>query len=360
MKLSIMKVSVFLSVLLVLTFSFDHTKSTSEAKVYEFKYGSVFKAQDPVPAMIFPVLDEIEKRSGGSIKIRRITGGQLGGAREFLSLLRAGTIQFSDISPAYTPAELPLGTALNNLFGGIGHNAEEVLRVCAYLMFKDPVTAPLFTAENKAHNIMLIHPLTSPTPYTFLSKMEIKKLSDLKGKKVRSYGDIQPKLFGALDMVPVNVPASEWYESMMRGIYDILPMALPYTSAYKMQEVGKWLSFDIGGAMYAPLYMNIDAFKSLPPDLQEMIQNISYDFGIGNTLSLIEPMNANAINQLKAGGVTWTKVDPNEQAFIYKKCEDTWQIWLDNMKEKGLGEQSTKLYERWQEAIKGVRAGTIK
>jgi TRAP-type C4-dicarboxylate transport system substrate-binding protein len=330
-------------------------------RVYKFKYGTTFKAADPVPVMSFAIMDEIEKRSGGRIQIERITGGQLGGPREYLPLLKAGVIQFADHSPAYTPAEMPLGTALNNLYGAIGHNPEEVLRVCTYLQTKDPVAAPLFTAENKAHNIMLLQSLVSPSPYIFISRSEIRTLSDLKGKKVRSYGDIQPKLFGQLDMVPVNVPSAEWYEAMMRGVYDVLPMSLGYIAAYKMQEVGKWLSFDIGCAMYSPLYMNIDAFKTLPPDLQEIIQKmITSDFGTQKILSLVEPMNAKATDEIKAADATWVKVDPKDQAFIYKKCEDTWLLWIEDMKKRGVGERATKLYERWQVDIKDVRAGKIK
>jgi TRAP-type C4-dicarboxylate transport system substrate-binding protein len=106
--------------------------------------------------------------------------------------------------------------------------------------------------------------------------------------------------------------------------------------------------------------MNIDAFKSLPPNLQEMIQNISSDFAPKAVLSLIEPMNTKALNEIKAAGATWVKVDPKEQAFIYEKCEGTWLIWIDDMKKRGLGEPATKLYERWQVDIKDVRDGKIK
>ena len=62
--------------------------------------------------------DEIEKRTGGEVKIKIFWSEGLGKANETLSLLQSGAIDMAGLSPGYFPAQLPLFTAPNSSWTG--------------------------------------------------------------------------------------------------------------------------------------------------------------------------------------------------------------------------------------------------
>lgn len=57
-------------------------------------------------------LDELEKRSGGEIKVRRYWAGSLNKVGEHLGAVRDGTSEMTLISPGYDQAEVPVTRGL--------------------------------------------------------------------------------------------------------------------------------------------------------------------------------------------------------------------------------------------------------
>ena len=58
---------------------------------------------------------EIEKRTGGAVKIKIFWAGVLGKAKENLGLIQQGAIDLAAMSPGYFPAQLPFHAAPNSI-----------------------------------------------------------------------------------------------------------------------------------------------------------------------------------------------------------------------------------------------------
>ena len=58
---------------------------------------------------------EIDKRTGGAVKIKIFWAGVLGKAKENLGLIQQGAIDLAAMSPGYFPAQLPFHAAPNSI-----------------------------------------------------------------------------------------------------------------------------------------------------------------------------------------------------------------------------------------------------
>src|SRR5436189_5954956 len=107
-----------------------------------------------------------------------------------------------------------------------------------------PSTPLLFSYKNAPHAQRIIHTLYAETPalqeemrqqnlhplfwhvldpYYMICRTPVRTIADLKGKKVRSYGEDVPRLLQAVGAVPVNLLPAELYESLQKGTIDCTP-----------------------------------------------------------------------------------------------------------------------------------------
>ena len=103
---------------------------------------------------------------------------------------------------------------------------------------------------------------------------EINSLDDLKGLKMRIPG-VGGEVFKRAGGNPVNIPGGELYTAMQTGTIDAVEWVGPYNDlAFGFQQVAKYYYYPgwhEPGSMLE-LLVNDDAWESLPPDLQAIIE----------------------------------------------------------------------------------------
>jgi TRAP-type transport system periplasmic protein len=109
--------------------------------------------------------------------------------------------------------------------------------------------------------------------YIFAGK-QIARPQDLKGMMMRSAATYDA-MFRALGCSPVNVPASDAYSAMERHIVDGYAYPLSPLPETGLIEVTKTFidHMVLGGGSI--MFMNLDAWKKLPPDVQKIINDIN-------------------------------------------------------------------------------------
>ena len=108
------------------------------------------------------------------------------------------------------------------------------------------------------------------TPYNVIGNDKYETLDDLKGSKIRAGGRMQSEALKALGAVPINVPSSEAYTSLQRGLVDGVAMNDPVFPIFKLHEVSKFHNDVSLFSVNLEYCMNPEFFDSLPGDLKDV------------------------------------------------------------------------------------------
>ena len=273
--------------------------------------------------------EQVEKETGGKVKVQMFWGGSLGGMKVALDLVSKGAADISDIVPGYFITQLPLYSMTN----AIPHT------------FLDPAAATIAlmevsnshdaqVAEYQANNIkpLIFRALGN---FYFMCTKPVATMEDFKGLKIKSFGNYIPKLVEALGATPVNVIVADAYEAMKRGSLDCTYSSFPDMEAYKLHEVAKYITdVPMGGIVAYSDSMNLEKFNSLTPDTQALLEKTGRDVTLWWN-EQAEADSARAKAAMLAAGAEMVAFD--DPAGLHAAIPDMVALWIASMEERGMG-----------------------
>lgn len=181
----------------------------------EYNANIFFPAQHPLAKHGYVEWAEaVKKASGGELVAKVFTGTVLLPARAGLSGVRDGVAQVGYHAAGYTPADLPLSTALQEL----GFNyADPLVASAANTDFN--MNDPEMQAQWEKAGVVFGGGYSTPT-YNLMCKTPVRTLAEIKGKRVRTNGTALSRWAETVGAVPVNVPSSEMYQGIEKGTLD--------------------------------------------------------------------------------------------------------------------------------------------
>lgn len=226
--------------------------------------------QAPVPTQaIKPWAQQVERASGGRIKVQQFDAMQLGGrAPELFDQAKDGVVDIVWTVLGYTPGRFPKAEAFELPFlvgeAEAGSRAYwEYIQANAADEFKD---VKLIAAH--IHGPGLIH---SKTPVT--------KLEDLRGMKVRGGSRIINIMLEQLGAVPVGMPVPAVGEGLSKGVISATTIPWEVVPSLKVHQIVKnHTTFSGDKALYTQTFgvvMNKARYESLPADLRKVIDDAS-------------------------------------------------------------------------------------
>lgn len=238
-------------------------------KVFKLKYADMCPSGSTVARSGDWWASEVEKRTGGRVKVECFWGGSLVGAYEQLSSVKAGIIHVTPYYSGYHPDLAPL--PLMGLFPMINRGTLKEAMAASDEWYK---TEPALSSEFKKNNVKYLYPYSMANHYLW-SKVPIKSLTDLRGLRIRTFGPFLT-LFKELGCGLVSIPVPEVYTSLERGAVDCTTQYLSNAIGGRYQEVVKYVNLtELGHNVGAPIVMNLDTWNSLPADIQTIISKIN-------------------------------------------------------------------------------------
>ncbi len=217
---------------------------------------------------------EIEKRTDGKVKIQFYWSGALGGPGELMDLVSSGAVDFASFPPTYYPAQWPMMGLINSL-PMTWQDPKLAMDIQEYQIANNKAIQDEL-AKNKL-TAVLIHGLP---PYRLQCTMPIKTMEDLKGKRIRTFGDWPPYVMKQIGAVPVNVPLGEIYESLQRGSLDCGYNPVENSGFLKLYEVAKnWSDINFGAIAAYSSFMNKDKYEAMPDSLKKIFKE-AYDVAV--------------------------------------------------------------------------------
>ncbi len=164
------------------------------------------------PSSTFPCIQmehwktEVEKRTGGKVKINTYPGGTLLGAKDIFDGVIAGTADIGNFAMSYQPGRFPVseGMDLPHFFA----DAKTSSRILAELI------ASFKPAEFEKVKVLTL--FTCP-PAVVMSTKEVKTIADLKNLPLRSSGT-GAEVMKRLGASPVAMPQSDVPDALQKGV----------------------------------------------------------------------------------------------------------------------------------------------
>lgn len=245
------------------------------------------------------------ERLGNKAKVVVFGSSQLGGDSEMMQKLRLGTLELSIPSsimssnvPAFGMFEMPYLVKNRDHMTKI---ETEVLR---------PSMLPL--AEEKGFKILGVW--ENGFRHITNNGQPIVKPEDLKGMRLRvPPGVWRVKMFQAYGANPSPMAFSEVFVALQTGVMNGQENPLTQIYSAKLQEVQKYISMT--GHVYTPAYLTAGSrkFKSLPSDVQAILEKTAQDVQ-PFVYATAAKLDNELLEKIKAAGTKANEVDKN--AFI--------------------------------------------
>ncbi|MEE9610091.1 MAG: TRAP transporter substrate-binding protein [Desulfatiglandales bacterium] len=264
--------------------------NSAQAAPIQISYANLFPPTHLHSKVFEAWAKAIEERTGGKVKFTFYHGGALlKGAKIYDGVLSGiadvGQSVFGysrGVFPAIQAIDLPLAYPS-------GKVATRVINDFAKKFKPKELTKAKFLYLH-AHGPGLLH-----------SKKIVRKLEDLRGLKIRSYG-FNAKVAELLGGVPVAMPQPGVYEALQKGVVDASLSPYEVLKGWKQAEVVKCTveSYSVGYTAGFYVVMNLKKWNSLPADVQKVISQVSDEW-------------------ISKQGEAWDKLDKMGKKFTLEK-----------------------------------------
>ncbi len=268
---------------------------------------------------------EVEKRTGGKVRITMFYGGTLTPADKCYDGVVNGISDIGMSCLSYTMGRFPLSEVLDLPLGSRSGVAATRLVNDFYSTFKPKELADVKVLYLHGHGPGLLH-----------TKTPVRALEDLKGMKLRATGT-SAKIVSALGAVPVAMPMSDSYDSISRGVAQGILCPVESLQGWKLGEVIKSTTQDYGAAYTITFFvvMNKARWASLPADVQKVIEEVNAEW-IDRTGAAWDEMDR-AGSLFAAGlGNTVIPLSAQENARWAKAVEPLFDEYVKEKTAKGL------------------------
>ncbi len=233
----------------------------------------VWKAQSlwqagTLPHQIFEEFAQrVTERSDGKLTIEPLAVGAVVSSTESLDAVSAGILQAHHSGPAYFTGKDAAFALLSDPQGGF--ETPEQMR-----QWMDNGGGLDLARELYAgYNVFFVGGVWYGAE-SLVSKKPIRKLADFKGVKLRAPQGIGQDIFQILGAAPVNLPGSEVYTALERGVVD----ASDWGTLSMNQDLGyhKLAPYPIYPGYHsmpmADFAVNINVWNALPDDLKALVE----------------------------------------------------------------------------------------
>ena len=293
--------------------------------------------------------DELEKRTGGKVKVEFYPGGTLFKISAAVDSVVKGVSDIGMIAPGVAKKRFQV---LNlTTLPALGFPDTEEGNYVAGDAFMALTKFPAIQQESKGFKWLL--PQMTPNYIIVSKKKKIRNPADLKGVKVGGSGQ-QMDYVESLGGVPVKNSPPDSYMSLQRGVIDAVFVTWSQVLIYKLYEIAEYY-VDFGFTMSSiPVIMNQKKYNSLPDDIKKAMEDIAPEARRACITNMFKGLKRarKSVNDKNRTIITPT---PAEQKGWESGAEPLWNKWITKMKGRGV-ENPEGILNEW----KRLRAQAMK
>jgi tripartite ATP-independent transporter DctP family solute receptor len=214
--------------------------------------------------------DEVTKRSNGTLDVRFHGGTLLGKELEIMDAVKSGNVALgTPVGAACTVFPEMCVFLTPYLVRDYNH---------AYAMFNGEIGKKLDETFQQKYKVKIIYFYDYGFRHFWNNRKPINSPADLKGLKMRvQQGRVFADTVNGLGASAVPMPWGEVVPAAQQGVIDGADLPIVNINALKVYEVSKYASMTYHNYGPTVLVMNLEIWKSLPPDQQKLIMDVGME-----------------------------------------------------------------------------------
>lgn len=202
--------------------------------------------------------------SGGTLKLEVHFGASMGPTNRHYQLVRDDVADMAMYHPALTPTIFPLTQVMHLPY--LVHTAVEGAKMMMAVL-------PDLAAEHKGVHVMYI--ITSLPDSLYTASKPVRKLSDLRGLRLRLASRPTASMIVGVGAIPVGMPPTEMPEALQRGTIDGVITGLVGITSWQMGDLVKYRTPLFGTINSFWTAINTHVYESLTARQRAIIDKIS-------------------------------------------------------------------------------------
>lgn len=299
---------------------------TAPAALAQAKYNWTFQTSETAGEPQFRIKQNwaknVEAMSGGRVKIEILPVGAVVPANQTLDAVAAGILQGHLTDPSYFSGKNPAFGMMGNLVGAWG----DPLEFLEYMNYGGGEA--IYNKLVEPYGVHLIGAAATGLE-SFPSKKPIRKVDDMKGLKVRAPEGMVYDIFAKAGAAPVNLPGSEVYTSLEKGVID----AADYTvfATNQAQGLHKFANYpNYPGFHSLPMVsvsLNKQIWDGLTPDLKAILE-ISVDAMGYDMVTQLKQLDLKAVAEARKDPKIEIIDLPAEERVKFRNiARQEWETW---------------------------------
>ena len=290
----------------------------------------------PVPAKILkPWSENVEKASGGRIKIQHFDAMALGGRPpELMDQAREGVVDITMTLVGYTPGRFPRTEVIELPF--MMTDPMATASACWEMVESD-------WQDNEYKDVKVLGAWVHG-PGLVHTEDGVTSLEDMKGKTLRGPTRVINDLLAELGATPVGMPLPAIPEALSKGVVKGTVVPWEVTTAIRLSElVDNHTEFAGDEALYTAaivLVMNSAKYEALPDDLKAVLDAESGAKLSAFASQVMWDMDAPARKIAVEKGNSIVKLDETEVARWKVAAAPVVNRWIAEMKSQGIDGQA--------------------
>ena len=307
---------------------------TATAQDHTFRFQSSDPSGNPNFELQQGWAEMVEERSDGRIAVELLPVESIVAHNETQDAIAAGILDGHITDTSYFAGKDPAFGLIANPVGA----------------WSSPDEMFAFMEEGGGRELMneLVEPYglhfigaTTPGLEAFVSDVPLEGVDDLQGLKMRAPEGLVQQVFAAAGAAPVNLPGSEVFTSLDKGVIDAADYSVFSTNqAQGLHDVAQHPVYP--GFHSMPLVevsMNLEEWNALPDDLKQVMEETVSEFARSQVAALNEA-DAAAVEEAKASGeVTVHDWSPEERARFREIATGEWETVAER------SENAQKVYD---------------
>jgi TRAP-type C4-dicarboxylate transport system substrate-binding protein len=268
-----------------------------------------------------------DERTDGRVTIEIYWSETLASGKETVNALQTGIADIAYLRTFAEPGKVPLCTASE--LPGISNDAWSLLWGYWDLMNQKEISDELGKYNLKPICTLLI------AEQQIISKVPIRSLADLSGKKVAASG-VSAEIVKGLGGTALAMSPGEQYESLLRGTVDAICAPVDAIQAFKFYDGGKYFTqVQIAPRMH-PFVVNKDAWNKISSKDQKAITDSLSDLhDIAYKTIMVDTAGA-AIKEMQDAGVEFISLNAADEAEVQKVRAAYADKWAADLEAQGL------------------------
>jgi TRAP-type C4-dicarboxylate transport system substrate-binding protein len=295
-------------------------------KVIKMELSSFLPAQEKLSLMLQEWCDEVEKRTSGRVSVNLHPGATLTPPSQTYDSVVNEIIDIGFGPTGVTQGRFPLMEVMDLPLGL--HSAYMATKLSNDVHKK-------FRPKELA-NVKVLFMLSSP-PAVIQTRKPVRTLEDLEGVKIRCVGGTTVKVMSSLGAIPVVISTGDTYDALSKGVADGAIVINDALEVLKWGDVLKYTTTNIRTSLVNNGYfvMNKNKWKSLPPDVQKIIDKLSEEYQ-DKMSKLWDEKEKDAIKSLAAKKHTMFTLTNAEEEKWYRKVVPVYDLYVKEKSAKRL------------------------